>query len=95
MARSWGVEPEAFWAWSVRSRTLALALHELEAQTGPEGFPLDMELDPENDGWFQAEPIVNFAAAARERWIKDHDKADPGTRIVVRYTKVEEPNQEA
>ena len=96
-ARSFGVEPDVFWGvarkpgqgWSERSRLLAWALLQLEEQTGPEGFPLLDELDPDNDGWFEAHPIINQASAARERWYKDHEKVDPGTRIVVRYTRTE------
>ena len=88
MARSWGVEPDDFWLkWSKRSRRLAIALQVLEDSTGAEGFPISMEMDPDNDGWFEAEPQINFAAAARERWQKDNPKADPGTRLVVRYTR--------
>lgn len=95
MARSWGVEPDDFWLkWSKRSRRLAIALQVLEDSTGAEGFPLDMEMDPDNDGWFEAVEAVNFAAAARERWQKDHPKADPGTRIVVRYTRKPEDQDE-
>ena len=90
VARSWGVEPEAFWRdWSPRSRRLAIALQVMEDETGAEGFPLEMEMDDDNAGWFVAEEHVNHAVAARDQWLKDHPKPDPGTRLVVRYTRPE------
>ena len=96
-ARQFGIEPDVFWGavrtpgegWSQRSRLLAWALLKLEELTGPEGFPIEQELDPDNDGWFEAHPIINQATAARERWYKDREKVEPGTRIVVRYTRTE------
>ena len=84
-----------FSGWSARSRTLAQALTELELSTGPEGFELTQELDPENDGWFEAYEVVNYATAAREIWAKKHKNPEPGSRIAVRYTKREaDPTEE-
>lgn len=88
------MEPDEFFLkWSERSRMLALTLARIEANTGPEGFPLEWELDPDNDGWFEAEPVVNFATAARERYLNDHKNLEPGTRILIRYTKEDKPKQ--
>ena len=72
-----------------------MALLRLEESTGPEGFPIEQELDPDNDGWFEAVPVVDFASAARERWQKENGaKADPGTRVSIHYTRDREPDED-
>lgn len=89
--RSWSVEPEVFLhTWSARSRSLALALTMYEDSLGPNGFPLELEMDPDMDGWFEARPLINHATAAREQWQKDHEKADPGTVLTVVDTRGED-----
>lgn len=68
--------------WDHRSRTLAIALQTLEDETGPHGFPLDLELDPNMNGWFEAKVVVNEATAAQQRLLKDA-KLEPGSYIIV------------
>ena len=91
--RSWGVRPSDFWqVWSSRDRALALGLLALEEETGSNGFLRSFEEDPENDGYFEAVPSVNYASKAIDTWLKDNgDKAGPGTVVRVRYNK---PNEE-
>ena len=79
--------PSAFEAWPERDQRLALALTQLEDETGPEGFPVADEYDPDMDGWYEAKERVNFAAAARERAEKRIKDAEPGTRLVVVDTR--------
>ena len=47
--------------WDHRSRILAIALQTLEDETGPNGFPLDLELDPDMNGWFEADVVMSRA----------------------------------
>ncbi|MFC8732183.1 hypothetical protein ACFT5B_06975 [Luteimicrobium sp. NPDC057192] len=43
-------------------------------------------MDPKNDGWFEPVEAVNYATAARDRWVKDHPDAEPGTVVTVVLT---------
>jgi len=45
------------------------------------------------DGWFEARPIINFATAAKEQWMRDHEKMDPGTGLIVVDTRGEEDDE--
>ena len=64
-----------------------MALTELEDDTGTEGHPLSLEYDDDMDGWFEARPVVNHAAAARERYLQQHPTLEPGTRLIVVDTR--------
>lgn len=57
-----------------------------EDSIGPHGIPWVQALDPENDGWFEAHEVVDFAQAALDRWREDHKgkAVEPGTRVTVR-----------
>ena len=90
-ARSWSVPPMQLHAnipgWTYQSRMLAMALTALEDDTGPEGFPLAEELDPDSEGWYEAEVLTNQAVAARHRHAKDY-KPQPGEFVVIRDTRL-------
>lgn len=74
--------------WTFKSRTLALALTCLEDETGPEGHALSDELDDQVGTWYEADTLVNYAAAARERYMKKHGKnLEPGEFVIVRDTR--------
>lgn len=88
-ARSWGVPPglliDGAEGWDERSRTLALALQVMEDTTGPEGHALADEMDPDTNGWWEPEVVVNEAVAARQRFTKDEGKnLEPGAMVIIR-----------
>ena len=76
--------------WDHRSRILAVALQTLEDETGPNGFPLDLELDPDMNGWFEADVVINEATATVQRFTKDA-KIEPGSYVIVRDGRVKPP----
>ena len=57
---------------------------------GPNGFPLDLELDPDMNGWFEADVVINEATAAVQRFTKDA-KLEPGSYVIVRDGRVKPP----
>ncbi len=64
---------------------LAVALTKLEDETGPEGFPLDEEMDSRTNGEWEAVVVTNEAVATREQYMKTKGKdLEPGQRVVVR-----------
>jgi hypothetical protein len=75
--------------WSARDRGLAEALIVHEESIGPHGIPWRDALNDENDGWFEAEEVTDYAQAALDRWHKEHQgkDAEPGTRLVVVDTR--------
>lgn len=42
-------------------------------------------MDPENDGWFEVTPRIDYAAAARAKWIEDNpeEAKQPGLVLAV------------
>lgn len=70
--------------WDHRSLILAIALQTLEDETGPEGHALADELDPDSNGWWTPEVIINEATAARQQFMKDNPKPEPGSYIIIR-----------
>lgn len=92
VCRSWGVRPEDFWGtWSQRERALARGLAALEESTGPNGFPKELEEDPDQDGYFTAVPVVNYASKAVQQYIKDKgENLEPGTHFRVKYDRPSE-----
>ncbi len=58
---------------------------------GPNGYLRKLEEDPDNDGYFKAVPVVNYASKAVESWIKSNgEKAEPGTTVRVDYSRPSE-----
>ena len=92
VCRTWGIRPEDFWGtWSVRERALARGLQALEDSTGPNGFPRELEEDPDQDGYFEVTPIVNYATKAIHDYMTAKgDKLDPGTRFRVVHNRPSE-----
>jgi hypothetical protein len=67
---------------------MALALHIYEQDLmGPNGFPRDIEEDPDNDGYFEVEERYNFASRALELYQHGSKKPEPGLRLSLRYSK--------
>lgn len=77
--------------WGHRSRLLALALQVMEDETGQEGHPIADELDPDMNGWYEAEVLTNEAVAARQRHAKNY-KPQPGEFVVIRDTRPTDDN---
>lgn len=72
--------------WPVRDRELALALTQMEDETGPEGHPIADEMDPASDGWWEPKAVYNYAVAARQQFMKSEaaKELEPGAMIVIR-----------
>lgn len=89
------MKPSDFWQeWSTRDRGLALALDVYEHDVlGPNGFPCEIEEDPDNDGYFKVEEAVNYASRALDLY-REHTKPEPGAvfRIVFDKPSEEELN---
>ena len=90
-ARDYSVPPMLLYdgtpGWDNRSRTLAVALTILEDETGRHGHPLAEELDPNSNGWYQAEVVINEATAEYERFMKNAKDLEPGSMVVIRDTR--------
>lgn len=68
--------------WSERDRGLAVGLIALEEQT-TYGFPVDEATDPDSDGHYVVERVINYPAAAVERARKEDKDPEPGTEYRV------------
>ena len=95
-ARSWSVPPRLLLGggtdWDFRSRILAVALTQLEDETGPEGHALADEMDPSTNGWWEPHVVHNEATEARQRYLKDNSKTlEPGDYVVIRDGRVKKP----
>ena len=84
------MKPSEFWEWSARDRGLALALDAYEQDVlGPNGFPRDMEEDPDNDGYFKVEEATNYASRALDLY-REHSKPQAGAVLRLVFDKPSE-----
>jgi len=60
---------------------LALTIHE-DGMTR-HGLPASVVYDDERGSWLEARPIVDYAAAAEQRWLKENPNAEPGTVVQI------------
>jgi hypothetical protein len=44
-------------------------------------------MHPDNEGWYEAEKVVDWSLAAKQQFEKDMKDPEPGERIIVRYTR--------
>ena len=86
VAREWGVRPSEVMDWDESDQALAAGLLLHEAEIGPHGQPFRLALDPDNDGWFEVEPVKDFEHAAIDRWLSEKDR-EPGVQPVVRFVR--------
>lgn len=77
--------------WTRTDRDLAAALCAYERLLCPCGcgFLRDVAFG-DSEGWIEAVPLVCHAREARERWVEEHEKIDPGTVIALRDTRLEQ-----
>ncbi len=71
--------------WPDRDRALALALTQMEDQTGPEGHAVVDEMDPDTEGWWEARVVTNQASAARQRFLASDEgkNLEPGAMVII------------
>lgn len=78
------MKPSEYMQWSRKDRTLAEGLIVLEAMTGDHGHLIEDATDPDRDGFYDVQPTIDHAAAAKERWEAENNKdREPGTRLRV------------
>ena len=73
--------------WSERDRGLAIGLLTLDERT-TSGHPTNTVYDPDSDGWFVAEPVINHAQAAIDRKRAAEKNVEPGTEYRTWDTRV-------
>ena len=62
---------------------MALALTIYEDSLTEYGLPASVVYDHERGTWLEVEEVVDYGAAAKERWAKDNPNPEPGTRLKV------------
>lgn len=72
--------------WSEQDRGLALALREVDDSTGQFGYPAELEMDADQDGYFKVKVETNFAQRALELFQQLH-KPQPGEEYRVIYDR--------
>lgn len=73
--------------WSEQDRGLAVGLHVVEETTGLHGYPLELETDADQDGYFKVVPEVNFAQRALDIYREQNTKPEPGETVRVIYDR--------
>ncbi len=56
---------------------------------GPNGFPRELEEDPDQDGYFRVEQVYNFATRALEIEQERQTKHEPGVSYRIVYDRKE------
>lgn len=82
--------------WSRKSRGLAEGLSLYEDSINEFGIPLRQATDPEMDGWYEIkDDEVDYAVAAMEEYRKNKKDAEPGVRLQVVNTRVQDAERPA
>lgn len=75
-------------SWTDKDRVLSVALTRYESSLCTCGYPRHICQDPDNDGYFDVEPVVCYAQAAIDEHTSGTDyKAEPGERLGAIFTR--------
>lgn len=79
-------------SWTEKDRLLVLALTQYEASMCSCGYPRHVCQDPDNDGYFDVEPVICYAQAAIDEHRSDAGyKPEPGERLGAVFTRESAP----
>ena len=66
---------------------MARALQQYEDSLGPHGYPLELEEDSDQDGYFEVVPSINYATRALDIYRSNQKRVEPGEVLRVVYKR--------